>query len=263
MGAFVQSLTLNGLPIFYERKDPVRWRVRNGGSCVLIPYADLVKDGEYTYNNRKYKLPKNGKYEGDHTNSIHGTVLNKEWVISLITPNSITLNTNVKGRGFPSTLFVTVNYEISDGSFSTMFLLKNVGDCAAPVMCGAHPYFIFENWWKLVCAGNIMKLSKYEENLVEVKDTVCDEINANTNKKLDEYYEGGGILYFISQDRKIEIERFNMPFFGVYNGVYCGERSVNIKPLTSAPNSFNNQYGLINLGLGQELHCGFKIRLIS
>lgn len=262
-GAFVRSLKLRGLKIFYERPDTVRWRVRRGGSSVLIPYADLVKNGEYTYDNKLYRLPRNGKYEDDFLNSIHGTVLNKNWVVSQITSSSVTLNTNVSGPWFPSILYVGVNYSLRKSSFSTFFYAKNIGKRRAPLMCGAHPYLIYNKWWKISCDGKIKHLINFEQKKIETEEKRCDELNDIQQENFDEYYEGGGELRFVSKDRELKIERTNMPFFGIYNGKYCGGKSVNLKPLSSAPNCFNNMHGIINLEPNSEFSCGYRISLIS
>jgi aldose 1-epimerase len=261
-GAFVQSLTLDGVPILYMRKDRIRWCLLHGGSCVLIPYVDLVKNATYFYHGQRYFLPKNGKPEGDSINSIHGLVLNKNWELMKQTVEGAVLNTTLVNSGYPSKLKIQASYSIRDRLFTTRFRIRNIGKHTAPLMCGAHPYFIFTKWWELKCSKPIKHIKKYDSDEPEITTEDCSSINSHSSSKLDEYYEGGGDLRLLSEDREIEIRRTNMPFFGVYNGIYAGQSSVNIKVITSAPNCFNNKYGVIDIKPNQIINCGFTLRLI-
>lgn len=261
-GAFVQRLKLNGTPIFYERKDTLKWCLLHGGSCVLIPYVDLVKNATYSYDGQRYFLPKNGEPEGDTVNSIHGLVLNKNWKLRKHTRNRAILETTMINTGYPTKLEILAIYSISDRLFTTQFQIKNTGRKSAPLMVGAHPYFIFTKWWKLHCSGPIKHIKKYGSEKPEVVEETCADIDSYSAGKLDEYYEGGGDLRLSSEDREIEIKRVNMPFFGVYNGTYAGTSSVNIKTITSAPNCFNNRNGVIDIKPNQSVNCGFTIRLV-
>ncbi|MEM0139200.1 MAG: aldose 1-epimerase, partial [Ferroplasma sp.] len=66
IGAYLIKLVLNGVEIIRKSNDGIS---THGGAAVLIPFGNRIRNAEYTYNGKKYLLPKN-----DGKNSIHGLV---------------------------------------------------------------------------------------------------------------------------------------------------------------------------------------------
>ncbi|MEM3191670.1 MAG: aldose 1-epimerase [Candidatus Parvarchaeota archaeon] len=255
-GAFVNSLTLDGRDILKGSTDG---KQTHRGLSVLIPYADIVSNASYRFKGRKYSLPKNAGYEGDFKNSLHGLVIDKPWNIIFRNDEMIELKFILAKHYFPSVLSVVVRYKIGNSKFDTSFLIKNIGSNDAPLMCGSHPYFLFHGYWKFKFNDPIVQLNKTESQVITTKRIISDSITSFGRKQYDNAYFGGGKVEFLTKGIRLIIQRINMPFFEIYNGIYSEMRSVAFEPLTGAPNCYNNGMGLKILRKGEEFKCGFSI----
>ncbi len=260
-GAFVSSLKLDDIHVLKRTHDRHQ---THGGMAVLIPYADIVSNARFEWQGREYRLPKNSKCENDSVNSIHGLVREKPWHIKKKSAESLELGFDLRHRDFPSELSITARYTITNNRFLVEFDVKNTGRSVAPIMCGAHPYFIYDDYWRLQCADRVKWLKNVtskSKSPVEIRteEIDCRSFDSRGNRLFDDAFEGGGEIDLLSADRVITLKRRNMPFFEVYNGRYAQGESVAVEPITSAPNSFNNGYGLKSIDTGGTFRCGFSI----
>ena len=111
-----------------------------GQGDVLIPFPGRVAQGSYTFEGRTYQMEKNDK-EGP--NAIHGFLRQTLWDSEQPEANEIVFTTALAADshpGYPFTLAALVTYRLDDGGFSCAFALGNLGDTAAPVAAGFHPY---------------------------------------------------------------------------------------------------------------------------
>ena len=264
-GAFVSSLKLGSTSVFKRTSDRHQ---THGGMAILIPYADIISNAKFQWQGREYKLPKNSKYEHDIVNSIHGLVKEKPWHIKKRNTDSLEMNFNLEHRGYPSILDITVKYSVTGNKFITEFKVKNIGLSVTPIMCGAHPYFTYDSFWQLQCDDRVKWLrnitsKKNSPIKISTEEIDCKSLNSRNNRLFDDAFEGGGKINLLSADRIITLKRHNMPFFELYNGKYAQGKSVAIEPITGAPNSYNNGYGLESIEINETFKCGFSISLKS
>ncbi|KAA8922007.1 hypothetical protein [Thermoplasma sp.] len=121
-GAFVSSLSLNGLNILKPASDGY---VTHGGMAVLIPYADTVKQASYVWEGRRYMLPRNAAYEGDMVDSIHGLVKSSPFSVVYRDTNSILLhyiNYWINGQYLPLLFYPSVSSFPTKNVMDTMTL---------------------------------------------------------------------------------------------------------------------------------------------
>ncbi|NGZ59476.1 MAG: aldose epimerase [Nitrospira sp. LK265] len=116
---------------------------RGGQGDVLIPFPGRVSNGRYTFEGQPLQLECNDK-EGP--NAIHGFVRSLPWQVQEAGSNKVTFEIRLDAgtyaeRGYPFSLAVWVTYELSASGLTCSFTLKNVGQQAAPVGAGFHPYF--------------------------------------------------------------------------------------------------------------------------
>jgi aldose 1-epimerase len=116
---------------------------RGGQGDVLIPFPGRVGDGRYSFDGQRFQLECNDK-EGP--NAIHGFVRSLPWHIETSHVNSALLTVRLDAgtyaeRGYPFSLQIGVTYELDSRGLSCAFTVKNVGQRAAPVGVGFHPYF--------------------------------------------------------------------------------------------------------------------------
>jgi aldose 1-epimerase len=116
---------------------------RGGQGDVLIPFPGRIGDGRYVFDGQFLKLECNDK-EGP--NAIHGFVRNLPWHMQEAHSNKVTFEINLDddtyaGRGYPFSLAIGVMYDLGVSGLTCTFTVKNVGQQAAPVGVGFHPYF--------------------------------------------------------------------------------------------------------------------------
>lgn len=116
---------------------------RGGQGDVLIPFPGRVANGRYSFDGRPFQLDCNDK-EGP--NAIHGFVRSLPWHVREALANKVTCEIRLDvetyaARGYPFSLDIAVTYELDAQGLSCAFIVENVGDRAAPVGVGFHPYF--------------------------------------------------------------------------------------------------------------------------
>jgi len=256
-GAFVSSLKISNMEILKRASDGY---VTHGGMAILVPYADIVADATYTWQGRRYQLPRNAGYEGNVSDSIHGLVKSAYFSVIYRDADSILLKHTLAGPGYPSRLNIYVNYAIQHDSLNSVISVENTGNNEAPLVCGAHPYFLYSDFWSIKFSNSAVRL--FSGGNVSSR---MDERVGYLSKKIEGYYDdsffGGGTILLLSSDRMIEIDRRSMPYFEIYDGKYADGRSVAVEPMTGAPNAYNNKIGLISLKPGETFLCGFDIRV--
>ena len=262
-GAYVSSLKLDGIDVLQSSEDGQK---THGGLSLLIPYADIVYGAKYSYRGVDYVLPRNAVYENDFNNSIHGLTRDLKWRILKKGNKYVIMTCVLNNPGYPSELDISAKYSIKEDSFEVSMILENTGSQACPLMVGAHPYFISDGNWKIECVDPLIRLDgitnkETQPDLPKVSVYDSYSIESSKIKKYDDTFFGGGILSVMTKGIRIEFTRRNMPFFSVYNGPFAPENSFSIVPLTSAPNSFNNKFGLRELEPGKFFVCGFTMNI--
>ncbi len=116
---------------------------RGGQGDVLIPFPGRISDGRYTFEGQPLQLERNDK-EGP--NAIHGFVRSLPWHVQETHSNKVTFEIRLDtetyaARGYPFSLAVGVTYELGPPGLTCTFTVKNIGQRAAPVGVGFHPYF--------------------------------------------------------------------------------------------------------------------------
>lgn len=252
-GAYVKSLSLEGCEVLKPTPDGI---MTHGGCAILLPYAERVRNGTYSYDGRKYSLPKNS--EG---NAIHGFLKDATLEVKKRAEASIELGTQLAHSGYPTTLDVIVKYGISSSGFSASCEVLNAGERRAPLSIGFHPYFVGSDW-KI---GHACKIEKLEMSDRFFPNGARREFSFNgkefgTSDSFDDCFYFPCDAEIKTRSIRLTISKKNMPYSVVYNGKWAEGESVAFEPYTSAPDAFNNGYGLINLPTGQSYECGFDVQ---
>ena len=116
---------------------------RGGQGDVLIPFPGRIGDGRYSFDGQRFQLECNDK-EGP--NAIHGFVRSLPWLVQDARANKVIFEIRLNaetyaGRGYPFSLAISVMYDLGASGLTCTFTVKNVGQQAAPVGVGFHPYF--------------------------------------------------------------------------------------------------------------------------
>ena len=260
VGAYIDSLQLKGRQILMPSPDG---RETHGGCAVMIPFANRIRNGVYSWEGRTYSLPRN-----DGLNSIHGLVRHEKWEHSNEEEqdhNSTTLHYRLASTGYPTILDMVNSYSLGRDFFDIATTIKNIGEVRSPLVVGFHPYFNFHGKWQLRHDSGIMMLN-YRDRYFPDGSTLQVNFNddeAMYQRSFDNCFVGGGNLVFSTGSYDLKINRRNMDYFVLYNGQYSRGQSVAIEPMTGAPDAFNNQIGLVMIEPEKTFECGFRIELME
>ena len=221
----------------------------------LSPFVCRLKNGEYIIGNQIYKIEK--FYMGNH--AIHGLVYDASYEIALYSADedkaTVTLFYQYKGtdKGYPFVFDSYITYTLKkDNRIYISSRIVNGSDTAIPFNEGWHPYFNLEgksNNWSLIINSNTTV--EFDNEMIPTGSLKTD--NRFTEKRrieeahLDDCY----IIYDNSTPacvlsyKGISLHIYpeeSMPYLQVFTPDH--RNNIAIECLSSAPNSFNNRFGL-------------------
>lgn len=254
-GAYLYDLSIASYSILKKTQDD---SMTHGGCAVLVPFAGRIRKGEYTWEGKKYTLPKNK--EG---NAIHGFLKDKDLEVKKNTEDSIELEGLLDSPGYPSKLQANLEYKISKNGFSADCKVSNVGDSACPLYAGFHPYFLAQNW-QIRHDCDIDKLEMKDDffptGRVEKFDFNKKSYSSETNFDTCFYFPCD--LSLQTKSYGLKITKKNMPYLVVYDGKWAEEKSVAMEPYSAPPDAFNNLIALTVLSPGEIFSCGFNLEVL-
>ncbi|MGL5809852.1 MAG: aldose 1-epimerase family protein [Nocardioides sp.] len=135
-GATLRRLTYRDRPLiddFPESDIPV-----GGRGQLLMPWVNRIRDGEYDFEGRTYRLPIS---EPAWHNASHGLVRWTAWTTTEQTTDSVTLSYRLMAQsGYPWTLDLRVRYSVGTSGLTVVQRATNTSPRPAPYASGAHPY---------------------------------------------------------------------------------------------------------------------------
>ncbi|BDR93489.1 aldose 1-epimerase [Vulcanisaeta souniana] len=248
-GAYLLEWSVSGKDIILPG-DPDRptW----SGIAIMIPFANRVRDGEYEFEGIKYSLPRNK--EG---HAIHGLVLNEEWSVTSTSENSISLKHVLNHPGYPTELTSMVKYALVEGGLDVEFIVKNTGLRGAPLVVGAHPYFIASNDWRINTQGKALMCETI--NKIPTGKLIPFNLNIMGRREFDDCFLINGDITLESQHSAIKIIRQGMPYVQIFTGV---PNAIAIEPMSGTPDAYHNGMGLTIIRPGEEKAFSFAIRVL-
>ncbi|WP_298342824.1 aldose 1-epimerase [uncultured Algibacter sp.] len=263
-GASLQELTLGGHEIIKDLS-PLSYETTYASS-ILFPFANRVKDGYYTFNEKKYQLETNHEEE---QNALHGFVFNKtfkkikqdvsetfaEVVLEYIEEN--------KSIGFPFTYSIQITYKFYKDNLSLSLFVKNTDTNTFPFTIGWHPYFLSKNLHESSLrfdSDQKLKIGKRNITTGIKKFDSSDPFKINNQQLDDCWVLNSEIIHFYTPNYKIAInssEKNN--FLQLYTPPK--PNNIAIEPTTGVSDSFNNKIGLQTLNPNQsyKITWGLKI----
>ncbi|MEL9991140.1 MAG: aldose 1-epimerase [Thermoproteus sp.] len=243
-GAYLSALRRDGVDVILPGSPD---RQTRGGMAILMPFANRVRGGVYEIDGVTYSLPRNT--EG---HAIHGLVMDKEWALERLDERSATFTLELSHPGYPSRLLCRASYRLSDGLLEVVLEATNLGPRRAPLVAGAHPYFVVEEPWTIK--------AKRPMRCVAVGKIPTGEL------VLHEFGVGGDYddcflvvedpIFLESPHSTIKLERRDMPYIQVYTGV---AGAVALEPMSGAPDAYHNGLGLKILAPGETARFWFSI----
>jgi aldose 1-epimerase len=110
----------------------------SGRGQVLVPWPNRIQDGSYEFDGYRHQLPLT---EPELGNAIHGLVRWEAWRASTHEDARVVMEHVVHPQpGYPFTLALGVEYELSSAGLSVRTTASNLGAHACPYGAGQHPY---------------------------------------------------------------------------------------------------------------------------
>ncbi|WP_052885827.1 aldose 1-epimerase [Vulcanisaeta distributa] len=222
------------------------------GMAMLIPFANRVKGGEYEFEGVRYSLPRN-----EEGHAIHGLVLNEEWNIESISRGSASFKHVLRNPGYPTELTLTVKYALTGKELNVDIITRNTGLKNAPLVVGAHPYFIVSNDWRLNAQGDVRMCEAV--NKIPTGRLIPFNLSNTTKREFDDCFLINGDIILESQYSTIRIIRYGMPYVQIFTGV---PNAIAIEPMSGAPDAYHNGMGLIIIRPNEERRFRFTVKVL-
>lgn len=136
VGAALDGLVVDGCQLI-QQWDASQGRPFSTG-LVLAPWPNRIRDGKWSDGESDFQLEISEPARG---NAIHGLVSDTDFSVTKHEGSSATLSANIPpAPGYPYSLALAVTYVLSESGMTCEMTLTNIGEIAAPVALGAHPY---------------------------------------------------------------------------------------------------------------------------
>jgi aldose 1-epimerase len=236
-------------------------------SCKLSPYVCRLKNGEYKFAEKEYKV--DGFYLGQH--ALHGLIYKSPFDVIKAEANEDAAQVELlysykkEVEGYPFKYDCRVIYELKkDNTLHIRTIIKNQSELAIPITDGWHPYFTLGgNVNELLIQVNAPYMLEFDEELIPTgkkflneKFIAAEKIGDTTldNCFLVDIKNTNPVVILKDPVNTIQLEIScdkSYPIIQVYTPDH--RKSIAIENLSGAPDAFNNGIGLIALAAGKEV----------
>lgn len=263
-GGSLQKLSFNGQNIIAGLK--LLDYDTTYASAVLFPFANRIKNGKYTFKDKKYALDLNLKEEN---HALHGLIYNKtfEYIKEETGANhaSVTIGyeETEKVKGFPFKYSIFLTYTLSSNALKLSVDVVNNDVVPFPFTIGWHPYFLSSDLYESYLSIESDKQLVFDEGMIpfKIRDIVVEAPIQIKNRLFDD-------CYILTSN----LVRFNTPNYSLiiessseenYLQVFTPDKRniIAIEPKTGPSNSFNNKLGLSTLNPKEAYEINWKIKL--
>lgn len=257
---YVKSKTGKSINIIdgFSSVNDAQRNITNGfKSAKLNPFVCRMKNGEFAFEEKRYKVEK--FYLKDE--AIHGLIYDAVYDIADITFNENEASANLKysykkdDAGFPFDFDITIMYHLAAGYTLSITTLIQPGNNAMPLSDGWHPYFTFRNTVddaEFIINSN--KMMEFDPSLLPT-GKLNDEVRFQQPEKigtiqldncflLNNNNEPSCILKDEEAGLQLEVRAgAAYPYLQLY--IPPHRTAIAIENLSSPPDAFNNKMHLI------------------
>lgn len=244
VGGGLRTFTVGGRPIvagFGERE-----MCSAGRGQVLMPWPNRITGGRYTFDGHDYQL---AITEASRSTAIHGLVRWSAWNAVETASNRVLLSHRLHPQpGYPFSLDLSVEYELSVDGLTVTSHAVNVGPDACPFGAGFHPYLAPDG--ASVDATVLSLPARQPSDFLEprvVGDVELDTCFTDLQRDDDGMARARFGATTVWVDRAFP---YLMAFSADTLGPEERRRSLAIEPMTCAPDAFNTGKGLLVLRPG-------------
>jgi len=252
-----------------------------GRGQVLLPWPNRIEDGHYEFAGAMQQTPLT---EPARHNALHGLTRWVNWTAVEQARDRVLMSLVLHPQdGYPFTLRVHVDYQLSAGGLTIRTTATNVGKHAAPYGAGHHPYFTvgtlidqallkmpalmrLEANDRLIPTGRLLPNSGTAYDFLELRpigsvslDTAFANLVPDSDGliRVHLHAPGGDPRVTLWME---PVYRFLMVFTpDAIPDTARRRRSIAIEPMTCAPNAFRSGDGLIVLQPGESTSATWGI----
>ena len=265
-GASLDALMLKGTEIV-KNLNPLTYK-DTYASAILFPFANRIKDGQYTYKNKQCQLTIN---EPQRNNAIHGLLYNKVFEIEEEVLNNneaklvLAYKETKKSLGFPYSYKVQLEYNLTENNLSLKANFTNTSNSPFPFTYGWHPYFYSENLSKSTLHFNSTQRVVFNDQMIfkGLQNLQKEEDFPIENKVLDNCYKlNDNKVLFSTPKYQLEISTTSKE---IYLQIYTPpiDNFIAIEPVSGVSDSFNNKFGLKELNPQETYSVKWDLKIIS
>ena len=267
-GAALRLLEHEGRPLldgFGEDAMPTA-----GRGQVLMPWANRIRDGAYSFADRDLQLPLS---EPKRHNASHGLVRWTAWTVEEHTTHTVSLTYRLMAQsGYPWTLDLHLLYDLSADGLTVTQSATNLTPAPAPYAAGMHPYLTvggpsagtvdrlelrlpaatrgMTDERKLPTAEEAVEGTAYDFRVSRpVRETVLDHAFTDLVRdergravaELRDPVDGSGVALWVDDAYR---------WLQVYSGDDADDvarRSLAVEPMTAPADAFNSRRDLVTL----------------
>ncbi|MCU1413298.1 MAG: aldose epimerase [Microbacteriaceae bacterium] len=136
VGAAIRELQVDGVDLVQPY--PATTIAPFGAGITLAPWPNRVRDGLWHHDGEPQQLDLT---EPELGNALHGLLRDRPYDLIERTDSSVTLAATIfPTRGYLFEVATTVRFELTGDGITVSHSLRTIGDAAAPVAVGSHPY---------------------------------------------------------------------------------------------------------------------------
>ena len=230
-------------------------------SFPLVPYANRIAHGRFTFDESTCQLPLNF---GDHPHSLHGFGWQTGWAAVETSERHATLVHAHRGdAGWPWAYRAEQKVVLTQGSLSLLLTITNEGDRPMPAGLGFHPYFAADTGTRLQFDAESMWLST--PDMLPERETAADTLGDWSqpapvlgDSLIDNAYGGwGGVAQVMRSDGlRLELTGEGTDWLHVYRppgfDFFC------LEPVSHMPDAIHRG-GMAVVDPGQQSRIGMTI----
>jgi aldose 1-epimerase len=169
LGGAIAYLTRDGSDVLRRAPDGVDDPLA-AGCFPLVPYANRIAHGRFSFGGEAYRLPLNF---GDHPHSLHGIGWQAPWTMSMAGEAEAVMELrHAGGGGWPWPFRAEQRFTLDDDGLTIGLLLANESDRAMPAGLGLHPYFPRDASTRLTMATQ--RMWEGDETMIPTRPVAAD-----------------------------------------------------------------------------------------
>ena len=250
---------------------------------ICAPWPNRLADGTYSYDGRMFRAEIN---EPERGTALHGLLTGVDWELVRSSADSVTLAGSVEaGAAYPSSLEVSITYQLSADGLSATVRARNSGSHPAPYGVCPHPYLVagsspLDEWTLELPARRFLSVTADRLLPEGVHPVDTHEFDFRTSRplgttRIDHAFTGiirdgegrAAVRVLDPAGTGVELEwGENWPWVQIHTADKPAGRDrlgLAVEPMTCPPDAFNSGTDLVHLAPGESHEASWTIRALG